>query len=342
MVSLDSYFAARDERETASLLAKLGGLRERLVCAAPEFRMASELGLFDRIPGLLRWGVAAGAAWRRLFDSENIVGCLSADDANPYTSLPLHIAQQRGIPALAVHHGALDYRMAVKRLYADRYIAKGELERDFLVRQCQVPAERIAMGSPRVPAASRSARHEAKPWMVCFTEPYGSAGWRMEEVYRDLLPRLRAISHGCGLKLVFKLHPFESAKGHKNLLRKFLSPAELKEIIVVSGPASEELWSKTRFAMTVESTIALECAARGVPVFLCSWLQSAHAGYLAQYARFGIGQLLESAEQIGEIGDRLAQPPTTGDISHIWRQMDPDDFRALLHGSLEQRVRIIA
>ena len=99
--------------------------------------------------GLIRWGVAARNAWIRLFESENIAGCLSADDVNPYTSLPLFIATQRNIPALAVHHGATDSRMAVKPLIADFYLAKGELERDYLLNTCRADPERIVMAGPR-------------------------------------------------------------------------------------------------------------------------------------------------------------------------------------------------
>jgi hypothetical protein len=183
---------------------------------------------------------------------------------------------------------------------------------------------------------------DSKPWLVFFTEPYGSAGWRIEEVYRDLLPRLLSLARESGLTLVFKVHPFESVKGQRSLLRKFLSPAELGEIVVLAGPASEELWAKTRFAMTVESTIALECAARGVPVFLCGWLQSTHAGYVAQYAEFAVGQLLDSPGQIANIPDRLAGYRPAADLSGIWRQMDPQDFRVLLQSTREQQVKALA
>lgn len=122
-----------------------------------------------------------------------------------------------------------------------------------------------------------------------FTEPYRSAGWRIGEVYRDLLPRLRALAWECGLKLVFKLHPFESIEGHQNLLRKLLPRDQFSEIQWIAGPASSELWNNTRLAMTVKSTIALECVALGIPVFLCTWSQSAYGGYPQQYAKFGLG-----------------------------------------------------
>src|SRR5262249_25147052 len=83
-------------------------------------------------------------------------------------------------------------------------------------------------------------------------------------------------------------------------------------IDVISGPTSENLWSNTRFAMTVQSSTAVECAARCIPVFLCAWLRHAYSGYVQQYARFGVGQVLDRPEQIDHIPGLLhkqtAQP----------------------------------
>src|SRR5438874_6730915 len=97
------------------------------------------------------WGLAVRDAWNELFDSEKITACLCADDSNPYSRLPLIIAKKRGIPALACHHGALDNRMAIKKLHADLYLAKTEMERDYLVRVCRVTKERIVTGAPASP-----------------------------------------------------------------------------------------------------------------------------------------------------------------------------------------------
>jgi hypothetical protein len=342
MVSLDGYFAAVNRREEQSLLEKWEKLRKQLVANVPEFSLANDLGMFARVPGLMRWGLAIRNAWNRVFESENIAGCLSADDANPYTSIPLYLAQKRGIPALAVHHGALDYRMSLKAFHADLYLAKGELERDYLQRVCRAAPERIVTGAPMRPPP-RNYFSEERPWLVFFTEPYGSAAWRIEEVYRDLLPKLCSLAQVCKLKLVFKLHPFESIKGHWNLLRKFLSSEQHGEINVVAGPVTPELCMKTSFAITVESTISLECASRGIPVFLCAWLQSAYGDYVGQYAKFGIGHILSSSDQILKVPELLAtmKHQQVGE-SAISQAMAPQEFRNLLTGVHESPVKALA
>ncbi|HEX4427581.1 MAG TPA: hypothetical protein VH079_19425, partial [Terriglobales bacterium] len=106
MISLDSYFTSPNESQTADLLSAWSALREGLSPAAGEFECADAVGILDRIPSLIGWGCALHSAWSGVFDSENIVGCLCADDSNPYSRIPLILAKQNGIPAIACHHGA--------------------------------------------------------------------------------------------------------------------------------------------------------------------------------------------------------------------------------------------
>ncbi|HXR17857.1 MAG TPA: hypothetical protein VN777_16810 [Terriglobales bacterium] len=300
--SLTPYFVPSDKRETASLLESWNNLTEQLIDSAEEFNTANAVGVLGRIPALLPWGIALRNAWSQIFESENVTACLTADDSNPPSSIPLILAKRRCIPALACHHGALDYKMAIKVNHADFYLVKSEMERDYLSRVCRLGSEKMVT---TVPVSSRPlplprAARQSAPWLVFFTEPYQNLGWRTDEVYRYLLPRLCRLAQTCGLKLVFKLHPFESIKGHRRMLRRFL-PEQEHQIEVLAGPPSDQLWNNTRLALTVQSSTALECASRGVPIFLCAWLRDPYSGYVHQYERFGVGQVLESPEQIAEI-----------------------------------------
>ena len=300
--SLTPYFVPGDKRESACLTELWDILRKRLVSDAEEYKMAEAVGLLAQIPSLLRWGLALRDAWGQVFESENVTACLCADDSNPPSNIPLTMAKKRGLPALACHHGALNYHMAIKTNYADLYLVKNEMERDYLRRICNVAAEKTVIAPPPLSKphpAQRVARHTA-PWMVFFTEPYQSNGWRSEEVYRDLLPRLCALAQACGLRLVFKLHPFDSIRGHRKILRRFV-PEREPQIEVLAGPPSDQLLHQTRLALTVQSSTALQCAALGIPVFLCAWLRDPYSGYIQQFARFGVGHVLESPEQISEI-----------------------------------------
>ncbi len=332
--SLDPYFKPGDAGEAASLMKAWELLRNRLVSEGPEFAAANATGVLEKIPGLMRWGIAVRDAWNQVFRSEDISACLCADDSNPYTRIPLILARNRGIPTLACHHGALDSKMAVKTPHADVYLAKGEIERDYLLQRCGVDSDKVVLGGQGLQPASDlgrpSSARSGEPWLVFFTEPFGAAGWRQEQVYADLLPDLWALAESCGLKLVFKLHPFESVKGHRRLLRKYL-PRQESRIAVIAGAPSAQLWRNTRFAVIVQSTVALQCAALGIPVFLCAWLKDSAAGYVEQFAKFGIGHVLKNACDLRQIPSLLEQDNKTVQIRpSLWETVDPAKLRALL------------
>ena len=337
MVSLDSYFTSADEFQTTDLLRTWSALEENLIRASGEFESADAVGVLGRIPSLIRWGITLRTAWSHVFQSENIVGCLCADDSNTYTRIPLILAKKNEIPALACHHGAMDAWMGFKTQHADFYLAKGEMERDYLLRTCRVAPQKIILGGPDASHTSSiesSDNRSDRPWLVFFSEAYHTAAWRTDEVYHELLPELSALAHGCGLELVFKLHPFESVEAHRRLLRRLLPKSEAARIHVIAGAPSDELWRKTRFALTGQSTVAVDCTSRGIPVFLCAWLRDSYTGYVQQYARFGIGRILDSAEQIADIPRLLESQPATRPPKNKLRQtMDPETLRELLCGT---------
>jgi hypothetical protein len=301
-VSLSPYFVKPDEKELSLLHELWNGVKTRLQETAAEFRFGDAAGVFESVPGLLRWGVALRDAWLRLLEAAPITGCLCTDDSNPPTRIPLLLARTLGLPTVAVHHGALDYAMTFKVPAADFHLAKTAMEEDFLRRVCAVPGDRVVLCGPGRPGVANlpAKDRQQSPWMVFFTEPYENYGWRTEEVYRDLLPRLLAVAQDCGSKLVFKLHPFESVRGHRKLLRSLLK-SKARGIEIISGPLMDEQWPKVRFALTVQSSTALECSARGVPIFLCAWLRDTYSGYVQEFEHFAVGAVLQSPEQIADI-----------------------------------------
>jgi hypothetical protein len=339
--SLDSYFVGSDKGESAALLREWDLLKQRLVSCSKTFQMANVAGVFRRMPSLLQWALALRNAWARVFELESITACVCADDSNPYSRIPLILAKQQAIPTVALHHGALDLQMALKTQHADCYLAKSVMERDYLTGLCRLPADAVvgpaSFSSPPFTAAMKISSSEAalnRSWLVFFTEPYRIGSWRSEEVYRELLPNLIDLASTCGLKLVFKLHPFESTGSHIRMLRKFLPQQDVRRIGVIAGPATPLLWRNTQIALTVESTTALECTALGIPVFLCGWLRHYHGRYQEQYADFGFGHILESIEQIanipqllesGKLAVRSEREPSMA--------VDPQMLRELLTGN---------
>lgn len=335
MSSLDAYFKPPDQAEVESLLQSWQTLKAKLASTAREFETAGAAGMLDRFPALLRWGIVVRDAWRGVFGSENIAGCLCADDSNPYTLIPLILAKNQGIPTLACHHGALDYAMAVKSLHADFYLAKSEMEQDYLLNVCRVASERIVVGGP---VSSKTTRHppasrlDDRPWVVLFTQPYFTP-WRTGEAYEDLVQGLVSLCQSSGLRLILKLHPFENAKNYGKWLRRWLPPESASEVDVVTGEPSSELWKSTRFALTVQSSVAVECAMLGIPVFLCAWLREPYGAYLEQYAKFGVGQILQSVAQIADIPRLIEGQVTPRPVKDsLLRAIEPTILHNLLHG----------
>lgn len=298
--SLGSYSQKTDKAEFSSLLLRWEALRSKLINSADELDAVNKAGTLTRFPELLRSGLAHRDAWNNLLRSEEIIGCISADDSNPPTLLPLLLVKGLGLPAVASHHGALNFHMAIKRNQADSYIVKSEIEKDYLLRICRLPTEKIVTGYSRKETMGIPGDRSTAPCLVFFTEPYEASGWRLNEVYRDLTPQLIALAAQCGLKLVFKLHPFETVRGHRKMLRELLGN-RAEEIEVIAGPSTQELWRNVRLAITVQSSVALECSQSGIPVFLCGWLRDGWSGYLEQFRRFGVGCVLDDPGQIANI-----------------------------------------
>lgn len=336
MVPLDPYFCPSDRGEIQCMQESWAGLRQKLIQSSEAYRVAEGAGALARMPALLNWGLAIRDAWSEVFESQPIRACLSADDNNPYTRIPLILAKRRGLATVACHHGAFDYRVALKETDADIYLAKSMMEWDYLVHQCGMTPERIAVGGPMKvhPSASvTTGPRSDRSWLVMFTEPYGAQGWRAEEVYRELLPPLLRLARVAGAKLVFKLHPFEDKKGQWRLLKRVLPAAETREIEVVEGIFTEQMWQNTRIALTVQSTMALDCVTRGVPVFLCAWLRTLETGFVEQFSRFGIGEVLNSPGELAEVPLLLksfASAPLAKDA--IWKAMDPRELHDALSG----------
>lgn len=306
----------------------------------PEFSVSAQLGVLSNAKRWLRWGVAVRDAWNAVFERREVVACLSADDSNPYTRIPLLLARQRRLPAVACHHGALDGIMAFKNPAFSTYLVKGEMEKDYLERVCRVDASGLRIGAPFTPMQDRRLWSDGAPWIVFFTEPYETDLWRPEAIYKEIVPRLCAAARKAGKRVVLKLHPFESARERQRMLNRVLSEDELQVVSIVAAPLSNEILQNTWCAVTVESTTAFECASVGIPAFLCGWLRHAYVGYAPQYARFGVAQMLDCPDDLLKIPNRLkgAIPPASL-RNRLVRAMAPEQLSEILGGSRSGTLR---
>jgi hypothetical protein len=332
---LSSYASVRDRsdeneemnRRWQSLLKELG--------EAEEFEILNRLGYLDNFPRWFRHGFEVRDAWQNVLDAEPVQAVLCADDSNPYTRIPLLLAQARGLPNIACHHGALDGRYVFKRSHGDVVWAKGKMEQDYLVRRCGVPNATVEIAAPALPAnwnaLDNSKRPEFQPYLLFFSEACDSAGGRQEEFYRDVLPPLADLALATGRKLVVKLHPAESERERAGMLARILSPEQRAATLLVSGPLTEDLLAQAWFGITILSTVAMECAVRGIPCFLCKWLEFWLYGYVEQFIRFGVGIGLNDPSEIQRIPEYLQANSVSADArENCWQAAAPGRLREML------------
>ena len=330
--SLAAYGGGPEPRaEYLEILGKWRNLKKSLELL-PAMDLLIRADLFAKFPNYFRDGLAVRDAWRNVLSQDQVVAVMCGDDSNPYTRLPVLLARQQGIPTLDFHHGALDGRFLMKELSSDLYLAKGEMEQDYLVNICHLPAERVVVAGPARPSSSptHERRKDEESQILFFSEPYESGGWRSEEVYRELLPPLVALARDFGRSLVVKLHPFESRPERMALIAKVLLPAEAALVDVVEGPFTPQLVARAWFAITVESSTVIDCSLLGVPCFVCEWLNSSPYGYAGQYARFGVGRILRSPEQLKELPSMLTEPANLLSEDCLLKPMDPNWLRQII------------
>jgi hypothetical protein len=305
----------------------------------PEISLLARAGAFSEITKILRDGLSIRDAWLGVFERERVSAVLCTDDTNPYTHMPMLMAQQRGLPTIACHHGALDGGHLVKRSHADVTLAKGAMEKNYLADTCGLPEEKIEVGAPSLRPRINVGEQHSKNSIVFFSEPYALDGGRCRDFYRELLPPLADLASRMNLKLVVKLHPMESARERRKLVNAALSSTLQREVWVIEGVLSEELLDSASFAVTVQSTAAVDCAIRGIPVFLCKWLDYSYYGYVNQFIRYRAGAPLHSPAEIPKIPHMLEDIPAAV-RTDFWRTISGEKLEHLLTGQSKMALAV--
>jgi hypothetical protein len=215
------------------------------------------------------------------------------------------------------------------------------MEQDYLVRRCCVPAEKVEICAPASPALARYRENpnhrDLRPYIVFFSEPYEVFSARAEGYYREILPQLAEMALATGHRLVIKLHPSESKTERTHILSRLFSPDRLKAIEVTSGPLTEDLLGKTWCAVTILSTVSTECAVRGIPCFLCRWLDAHQYEYVEEYLRFGVGIGLDAPDDIAKIPQYLEQHPVAEALAeNVYQLPTQRNLQNLLLSSREK------
>jgi hypothetical protein len=333
VVPLSAYavHSSTTQEQTAELLRSWEVFRRTTLAEADELRHAANAGVWDYFPAHLEHGLHLREAWSRLLESEPVKGVLCGDDLNYHTRLPLILAHRSGLNAVYCSHGALDGGFLFKMPFADSYLVKGEMESDYLQRVSAIDPEKICVGAP---GSNRSVGQGdlRSGALVFFSQPYEVEGGRVDEIYREVLPRLWHAAHSSGRKLIVKLHPFESKQARTKLVLSILPNAGEDQVEIVSGVPPEEVMSRTWCGVTVDSSVAVECTLRKIPFFLCGWLDFMGLGYLQQFERFGVGRVLNTPDSIEQIPEMVAGYGSVPSTERIWHEADPAQLDEIMFG----------
>jgi hypothetical protein len=149
-----------------------------------------------------------------------------------------------------------------------------------------------------------------------------------------VLPRLCAIARNSRRKVIVKLHPFESLTARSQLIERVLTGNDRELVEVIAGPLSERLLGRIWFGMTVESSVAVECAVAAVPCFLCGWFDIDLYSYGKQYEKFGAARILDDPEDISRIPALLESQRANAEVrNRLYRPIAQDVFEAVLLGT---------
>ncbi len=340
MVPLAAYaMSSTAVVEEATELSRAWHEFSRIVASQySDFKSAIDAGLWDFVPAQFEQGLRLRNAWQHLLDTEPVTGVLCGDDLNYHTRLPLRLARRSGRPAGYCSHGALDGGFLVKTAIADYYLVKGEMERDYLLQVSAIPVEKILVGAPETTGIvnAENGRGEA---ILFFSQPYEVSCGRADSIYREILPPLYSAALRSGRKLVVKLHPFESQRGRKKLVDSILQRQAGGEVEVVKGTPPEEVMARAWCGVTVDSSVAVECALRKIPFFLCGWLDFTGLGYLQQFARFGVAEVLKSPEELLQIPEKVADyRPNLENLHRLWQPADPNQLDKIMSATRPARV----
>ena len=271
-------------------------------------------------------------AWREVLRIERICAVLCGDENSPTNRIPVLLAREKGLPTAHCDHGALNALLSLRSPACGAYVVKGEMERDYMARISRFDGRRIEVGAPA--GTVSPARPADRDTIVFFSEEYELTQGRSRILYQEILPPLCMIGRSHGKRVIVKLHPFESFSLRKDLVRAVLSPEDGELVDLVHGSLTPELMETIWFAVTVESSVSVDCAIRGIPCFLCGWFVTPVAGYGEQFVKYGAAQALQSPLDIAGIPEMLQGFEVTPEVQRkLWNPIEAAGLESLLGGS---------
>jgi hypothetical protein len=189
----------------------------------------------------------------------------------------LHLGKVRGIPTASRQHGVLDSHYLRDSILADVHLAWDEATVAWLEVHGAIPPGQT------VRVAGRGAAEPGPPAgrgndVVLFLQPLELVGVPMADWLSETLPPLLRAARSSGGRLRAKLHPLQSRSALAALL-----PADFAgQVDLVTDISAREILQTARAAVTLDSSVAVDCRDFGVPCFSTAWYEGTYAQDLAR------------------------------------------------------------
>jgi hypothetical protein len=189
----------------------------------------------------------------------------------------LHAARARGLATVSRQHGILDSHYRREGVLSDLHLAWDPATISWLADHGALRADGVARAAPRK-AACDVARAGTGRDIVVFLQPLEMIGVPTGDWMREALLPLARVAAAEGVALVAKLHPLQV----RAALEEFVPREARKGLRLVAAPSARELLASCGVAVTLDSSVAVDCRDAGIPCLSTAWYAGTYAEDLAR------------------------------------------------------------
>lgn len=203
----------------------------------------------------------------------------------------LQVAHAHGIRVTQVQHGFLEIYYACAPIYTERFLVWDEFWQGVVSSEGR---GRVEVFNPNpIPAAKRSQSPAAKALTFFSTPPQVVLWWNPSVVAWEVVTMLDSLM-ARGNEVILRAHPMDELERYAQVWMekdgKLPSGLELNK-----GTPLEPLLERTGNAVMFFSTVLMDCAAHGIPVFGIGWYPTL---YRAQIEAMGAIEYKDSIESL--------------------------------------------
>ncbi|MFO1316187.1 MAG: hypothetical protein U1F58_11345 [Burkholderiales bacterium] len=216
---------------------------------------------------------------------------------NPvFEAYALHAARRRGIPTVLLQHGILGDFCQFIDPPVDHYVVRGEFWKDFLAPEAR---RRACVLDPSPAIAAPRAAPTDRASVVFISTPYALQEFLDGRDLDAILAVLVAAAKEAGRELVIRVHPLEQVAHYRTRVRGLLEGmSAAPEVSYSQGPGLDDVLGRAAVAVTLSSTVFLDCLRHRVPIVSFAWHDFS---FRAQIERWGVFRFAPDLSQLKQL-----------------------------------------